>query len=132
MRLMLLAPVAMSAVMLASNAPAWAQADAITRTELQHLEAPDPAHMVESYLVTIAPMATVARHTHPGVEMGCLIAGEGTLTVQGAPERTIKVGDSWAIPAGVPHSLRNTSNEPERLVVTYVVEKDKPLSAPAP
>ena len=105
MRLTLMTHVVVLAAVLLSGPSAWAQADAITRTKLQELEAPDPGHVVQIYLVTIAPQATVARHVHPGVEMGYLVGGSGTLTVQG---------------------------EPEQLVVTYVVEKGKPLSTPAP
>jgi len=132
MRLTLMTPVVVLAAAFMSSPSARAQASATARTELQQLEAPDPSHMVETYLVTIAPQATVARHTHPGVEMGCLVAGSGTLTVQGQPEQWIKVGDSWAIPAGAQHTLHNPHDEPEQLIVTYVVEKGKPLSVPIP
>jgi quercetin dioxygenase-like cupin family protein len=110
----------------------WAQTTTITRTALQKIEAPDPSHTVESYLVTIAPHAVVPRHTHPGVEIGYLVSGGGTMSVAGEPERTIKTGDSWAIPAGKPHTFQNTGNQPETLVVTYVLEKGQPLSTPAP
>ncbi len=109
-----------------------AQTSPITRTQLQKIEAPDPGHSVESYLVTIAPQAFVGRHTHPGVEVGYLVSGSGTLTVDGAPERTLQPGDSWAIPAGTPHSLHNSGDQPEKLVVTYVLEKGKPLTSMVP
>ena len=104
----------------------------ITRTPLQSVEAPDTAHSVQSYLVTVAPRATVARHTHPGVEMGYCVSGMLTVSVTGQPDRTVKSGDSWAFSAGAPHSLVNTGDIPAELVVTYVVEKDKPLSSPTP
>jgi quercetin dioxygenase-like cupin family protein len=132
MRHIWIASAVLSATVFAAASPAWAQATAITRTELQKVEAPDANHVVASYLVTIAPHGVVPRHTHPGVEMGYLLSGGGTVSVQGAPDRTVKPGDSWAFPAGVPHSLHNTGSKPEKLIATYVVEKDRPLSTPAP
>ncbi len=112
--------------------PALADDAPITRTPLQSAEAPDSAHSVEGFLVTVAPHAVVARHTHPGVEMGYVVSGTLNVSLAGQPERLIKPGDSWAFPAGAPHSLINPGDVPTRLVVTYVVENDKPLSSPAP
>ena len=132
MRLMLVAPIVTIGAILLSTPATLAQANAITRIELQKLEAPDPGHEVKTFLVTIAPHATVDRHIHFGIEMGYLVAGSGTLSIQGQPERSIKAGDSWAIPAGVPHTLHNSNDEPEQLIVTFVVEKGKPLSTAAP
>ena len=115
----------------AATLPAQAQDAPITRSLLQSAEAPDTAHSVQSYLVTVAPHATVARHTHPGVEMGYCVSGVMTVSVTGQPDRPIKAGDSWAFAAGAPHMLVNNGDAPAQLVVTYMVEKDKPLSSPA-
>jgi quercetin dioxygenase-like cupin family protein len=127
---------AASIVLLASScliAPGlWAQQGGVTRTELKKIEFPGSQYVTESILVTVAPQGSIPRHTHPGVEMGYLISGEGTLSIDGEAERTIKTGDSWAIPSGKPHSAHNTGNQPLQLIATYVVEKDKPLGTPAP
>jgi quercetin dioxygenase-like cupin family protein len=112
--------------------PAQAADSPITRTPLQSAEAPDTAHSVQSYLVTVAPRALVPRHTHPGVEVGYCLSGMLTVSVAGQPDRLVKPGDSWAFSAGVAHSLLNTGEVPAQLIVTFVVEKDKPLSSPAP
>ena len=112
--------------------PAWADEPPVTRSPLQSTEAPDTAHSVQSYLVTVAAHAAIARHTHPGVEMGYVVSGTAAVSVAGQPDRAVKPGDSWAFPAGVPHSLLNTGDTPAQLVVTYVVEGGKPLSSPAP
>jgi quercetin dioxygenase-like cupin family protein len=118
MRTTQIAGAAMIAALGLSPSLAWAQTSPITRTELQKIEALHAGHRVESYLVTVAPHGLVARHTHPGVEIGYLISGGSTLSVQGQPERTVKSGDSWAIPTGIPHFLLNTGDRPEQLVVT--------------
>jgi quercetin dioxygenase-like cupin family protein len=118
--------------LLVAGAPAaHAQQSGLTRTPLQSIDFPDN-YTTASFVVTIAPKAKVARHTHPGVEMGYVLSGEGTLSVDGQPDRKVKAGDSWAIPGGTPHAAVNTGSKPEKLVVTYVVEKGKPLATPAP
>ena len=109
-----------------------AQERAFTRKTLQTVDFPRDNYVTESVFVTIAPGGSVGRHTHPGVEMGYVIAGAGTLSIDGQPVRLIRAGDSFAIPEGVVHALRNTGDQPEQVVSTYVVEKNKPLATPAP
>ena len=113
-------------------ASAQAQTPPITRTTLQSIEAPASARSVQSFLVVVAPHATIARHTHPGVEVGYLVTGMATVSVAGQPDRAIAAGGSWAFQAGAPHSFVNTGDTPAELVVTYVVEAAKPLATPAP
>ena len=121
------------AVGMASGAPvAMAQSQAIARAVLQTIDFPGNGYVTETVSVTIAPRAVVPRHTHPGVEMGYLTSGAGTLSVDGQPVRTLKVGDSWAIPEGVAHALRNTGDQPEQIVATYVVERGKALASAVP
>jgi quercetin dioxygenase-like cupin family protein len=110
---------------------AMAQQTGIERRDLQKIEGPAPGFTTESFLVTVVPKAVVSRHTHSGVEMGYVISGAGTLSVAGQSVRTVKSGDSWAIPADVPHELSNTGQEPERIVATFVVRDGKPLASPA-
>ena len=75
--------------------------------------------------------ASIGRHTHFGVEMGTLLEGEATLSVEGQPDRVMKAGDSYLIPAGVPHDA-HTGAATAKLIAVYVVEKGKPLATPAP
>ncbi len=51
--------------------------------------------------------------------------------MKGQPDRVVNPGDGFQIPPETPHSLRNGPDK-TRVVVTYVVEKDKPLASPAP
>jgi len=132
MRSILITSTALLTVFCLTFVGAIAQQSGIKRTDLQTIDFPGPDYVTESFLVTIAPQADVKRHTHPGVEMGYLISGRGTLSIEGNPERTVKAGDSWAIPAGTPHALRNAGNQPEQIVVTYVVKKNEPLASSVP
>jgi quercetin dioxygenase-like cupin family protein len=113
-------------------AGAAAQQEALKRTPLQKVEFPSDPWVTQTMLVEIAAGATVPRHTHPGIEVTYVMEGEGDLMVQGQPDRHLKAGDSFNVPAGVPHSARNTGSGPEKLLVTYVVDKTKPLASPAP
>ncbi len=110
---------------------AWAQ-DAIVRKPLQKGEFPGDLFASHLMLITVAPGGVVARHTHPGIEMGYVQEGEATMVIEGQPEFTIKAGDSYLIPAGAVHSAKNIGTIPMKIVGTFVVEKAKPLAAPAP
>jgi quercetin dioxygenase-like cupin family protein len=104
----------------------------IKRTPLQKDEVPGSNYEAVFGLAEVPAGASVGRHTHPGVEMGYLIEGEGVLLVDGQGERAIKAGDSWRIEAGKPHDARITASTPAKVVAVYIVEKGKPLASPAP
>jgi quercetin dioxygenase-like cupin family protein len=74
----------------------------------------------------------VPRQSHPGIEMGFVQDGEGSLTIEGSPELVLKAGSSYSIPAGAIHLAKNTGTTPLRIIGTFVVEKAKPLATPAP
>ncbi len=102
----------------------------VKRTILQKTEMTDKYWTV-LVIAEIAPGTNVARHTHPGVESAYVPEGEGELFVQGQAARRLKTADGFQIPREAPHWAR-TGDKPMKLVITYVVEKDKPLSSLAP
>jgi len=110
---------------------AEAQPAGLKRTILQRTEVPDTKYVTVLVSVEIEPGTVVARHTHPGVESAYVLEGEAELSVQGQSPRKIKAGDGFQIPPETPHSARN-GDKPSKLLVTYVVDKDKPLASPAP
>jgi quercetin dioxygenase-like cupin family protein len=110
---------------------AEAQAPGFRRIILQKTELPGTNYVTVLVSVEIDPGTAVARHTHPGIESAYVVEGEGELFVQGQPARKIKAGDGFQIAPETPHSARN-SDKPQKLLVTYVVDKDKPLASPAP
>lgn len=123
---------AVFAVVLAGAGLYAAAQDAIVRTPLQKSDFPGEAHATHIILISVAPGATIGRHTHPGIEMGYILEGEAIQTIEGKPDLKLKAGDSYAIPAGAVHGGKNTGDKPLKVVVTLVVEKAKPLSTPAP
>jgi quercetin dioxygenase-like cupin family protein len=110
---------------------AEAQTPGFKRTILQKTELADTKYVTVLVSVEIDPGAVVARHTHPGIESAYLIEGEAELFVQGQPPRKVKAGDGFQIAPETPHSARN-GDRASKVLVTYVVDKDKPLASPAP
>jgi quercetin dioxygenase-like cupin family protein len=106
-------------------------AQGLTRTILSKVEMPAAVYDTLQVLVRVEPGFLVARHTHPGTESTFVVDGGGTLFVQGSADRAVAAGDSFLIPPEVPHALQNKA-APTRLLVTYTVERGKPLATPAP
>jgi quercetin dioxygenase-like cupin family protein len=111
----------------------YAQQDQIKRTIMQKVEYPGSQYLTIMGTAELAPGGTLARHTHPGIETGYILEGEGVMSIEGQPNRQMKAGDSYQVGVGVPHGLVNSSKEkPLKAMATWVVEKDKPFSSPAP
>jgi quercetin dioxygenase-like cupin family protein len=73
----------------------------------------------------------VGRHSHPGIESTYIIGGSGELTVDGRDGRLLKPGDAFQVSAGTVHSVKIGDRDAKACSV-LVVEKGKPLVAPAP
>ncbi len=74
----------------------------ITRTPLQKVEFPDGYNTITA-IAEVEPGGSFGRHTHPGIETGYILEGEVELVMDGKPDRHLKAGDSYLIPAGVVH-----------------------------
>lgn len=81
--------------------------------------------------VEFAPGSREAKHTHPGDVFAYLQEGTIVLDVEGKPTTTVKAGEVFFIPAGKVHWGENKGTTPAKALVTFVVEKGKPLSSPA-
>jgi quercetin dioxygenase-like cupin family protein len=99
----------------------------LKRTILSKTDLPDGKYVALLVAVEIDPGTTVPRHTHPGVESAYCLEGSAQLSVKGQPDRTVKAGDGFQVPTETPHGAK-VGDQPFKLVVTYTVEKDKPLS----
>ena len=72
----------------------------------------------------------VGRHTHPGIESAFVMEGGFELPIQGQETRMLKPGDGFQIPPNTPHAGGKAGTARSRLMITYVVEKGKPLASP--
>jgi quercetin dioxygenase-like cupin family protein len=103
----------------------------VTRKILSQMDGPAPGYVTLLVEATIEPGVTVGRHTHPGIESAYVLEGGFELPIQGQPTRTIKPGDGFQIPPETPHAGGKSGDATSRLLITYVVEKGKPLASPA-
>ena len=103
----------------------------ITLKTLSRLDGPMAGYVTINMEVDLEPGAFIIRHTHPGIESTYIIEGGLDLSIQGQANRPVKAGDGFQVPPGVPHAGVRNGDKTTRLAITYVVEKDKPLTSPA-
>ena len=116
----------------AQGATAPAATAGVTRKILAQTDGPMAGYVTLLVEATIEAGVSVARHTHPGIESSYVIEGSGLeIPVQGQPTLTLKAGDAFQIPRDTPHAGGKPTESKMRLLITYVVEKGKPLASPA-
>ncbi len=121
----------LAAAVLAASTVFAADAQTAKRTVLEQIDVPGSAYTTIVATTEIEPNGQVERHIHPGTEITYVLEGGGDMFIAGKPVMHVKAGDHWQVAAGLPHYLRN-GPKPTRLLVTYVLEKGKPLAIPAP
>jgi quercetin dioxygenase-like cupin family protein len=129
-RLTAAAIAALSIAFLATPAQAENAPPAIKRTPLQSIDFPDGYKTVTG-LAEIVPGGASGLHTHPGIETGYILEGEVLMSVEGQPDKTLKSGDSYMIPAGAKHDVKSIGSVPAKAVSVFVIDKSKPLASPA-
>jgi quercetin dioxygenase-like cupin family protein len=103
----------------------------IKRTPLQKFDVPGTNYETVIGIAEIVPNVLIGKHTHFGPESGYVLEGELVLMVQGQPDKPLKPGDSYLVPAGAAHDGKSGA-QGAKVIATYVVEKGKPLATPAP
>ncbi len=109
-----------------------AQAPAFKRTILQQVDLSAPGREAVMAHAEFPPGTETGRHTHPGEEISYVEAGPLVLEVDGQPTRTFQTGEAFMVPAGIIHNARAGSAPITKVVATYIIEKGKPASTPAP
>jgi quercetin dioxygenase-like cupin family protein len=102
----------------------------IKRIPLQKFDVPGTTYETVIGIAEIAPNVTIGRHTHPGPESGYVLEGDFVLMIEGQPDKSLRAGDSYQIPAGAVHDAKS-GPKGAKVIATYVVEKGKPLASPA-
>jgi len=109
---------------------AMQQPPGITRTDLQRQDLSVPGREVVQARVDLTPEAPAIRHTHPGEEIIYILEGSLEYEIEGS-SAVYKGGEALTVPAGAVHSVKNVGTDNAAELATYVVEKGKPLLAPA-
>jgi quercetin dioxygenase-like cupin family protein len=115
-----------------TSLPATAQEPTVQRKVLLTHDLAIPGYQTVLGAVEIPPGGREGRHTHPGAVVVYIQEGVLTFDYEGNPTMTYKAGDSFFIEAGKIHEGINKGTSPVKAVATFVVEKGKPLTSPAP
>src|SRR5262245_21560742 len=130
-RILFSAAVAITAMTSMAAAQQPTPPQTIKRTLLQKFDVPGSNYETVIGLAEIMANSNIGRHTHPGIEGGYLIEGELAVMVEGQPPKTYKAGESWQFAPSAVHDAK-AGPAGAKVIVTYVVEKGKPLATPAP
>ena len=103
----------------------------VTRKMLSKSDGPPSGYETLLVEATIEAGTAGGRHTHPGIESAYVLEGGLELPIQGQPTKMVKAGDAFQIPPETPHAGGKAPEAKTRVLITYVVEKGKPLASPA-
>ena len=92
------------------SASILAQAPGIQRTVVYKADVSVPGREAVIARVELAPGASAGRHTHFGDEITYVMEGEAEIIIEGQPNRKVKAGDGFVIPAGKIHDAHNTGS----------------------
>jgi len=109
----------------------WAQQAGFTRVMLQDHDLSIAGKHAVQARAEFQPGVASGRHTHPGEEIAYVLEGQVEVTIDGKPAIVAKTGETFFIPAGAVHEGKNMGSTVAKILGTYVVDKDKPLSTPA-
>lgn len=109
-----------------------AQAPQFKRTILQQHDLSAPGRETVMAAVEFPAGSETGRHTHPGEEISFVETGPFVLEIDGQPAKTLQTGEPFFVPAGVVHNGHPAPGGSAKVVATYVIEKGKPVSTPAP
>ena len=124
---------ALAAVVVVGVGTLMAQAPAFKRTILQQVDlSSTPGREAVTAMAEFPPGSETGRHTHPGEEISYVELGPLVLEVDGQPARTLKTGEALMVPAGVIHNAHPVAGSSAKVIATYIIEKGKPPTSPAP
>jgi quercetin dioxygenase-like cupin family protein len=121
---------AFAAVAASVSDAAPAAAPNVERKMLLQQDLSIPNYSTALVEVTIPGGGREGRHTHPGSAVVYVQQGALTLAMEGVPEKTYQVGESFYIPTGKIHEGINNGSTTAKAIASFVVEKGKPLASP--
>jgi quercetin dioxygenase-like cupin family protein len=110
------------------TAPADGLSTTLERTEVQRGVLSVPGREVVQVLTRIPVGVESGWHTHPGEEVGYILAGTVEMLIEGRPTLLLQTGDGFLIPPRTPHNARDVGPGTGQMLSTYLVEAGEPLS----
>ena len=98
-----------------ADVPSYVTKDGSSVRELMHPEVHGSVRQSLAEASVPAGCATLLHRHQASEELYHILSGTGRMTL-GGEEFAIAPGDTLLIPSGTPHRLRNTGNEPLRLL----------------
>jgi quercetin dioxygenase-like cupin family protein len=105
-----------------------ALAGTLKRTEIQHTASSIPGREIVQVRTEIPAGVESGWHTHPGEEVGYIVAGTVQMMIEGRPSLLLEAGDGFLIPPGIAHNARDLGPETGLMLSTYIVAVGQPLA----
>lgn len=100
----------------------------LERNEIQRVESSIPGRILVQVRTQIPEGVASGWHTHPGEEVGYIVAGVVRMEIQDHPTLTLNAGDGFVIPPDAPHNATDLGPGTGTMLSTYVVDPERPLS----
>lgn len=101
----------------------------LIRTEIQRAESSIPGRVIVQVRTEIPEGVASGWHTHPGEEVGYIVAGTVRMEIRGRETLTLNAGDGFLIPPGTPHNALDLGPGTGTMLSTYLVDPGEPLSS---
>jgi quercetin dioxygenase-like cupin family protein len=108
--------------------PADALAGTLKRTEIQHESSSIPGRDIVQVRTEIPAGVASGWHTHPGEEVGYIVAGTVQMEIRDQPTLTLRPGDGFLIPPDTPHNALDLGPDTGQMLSTYIVETGQPIA----
>src|SRR3954454_15772877 len=103
----------------------------LTRTAVQRAQFSVPGREIVQIRTEIPAGVASGWHTHPGEEVGYIIAGTVQMEILERPTLVLNAGDGFCIPPGPPHNGYDLGPGPSISLSTCFVEVEQPISSAA-
>jgi quercetin dioxygenase-like cupin family protein len=114
---------------LAPDPPADALAATLKRTEIQRAGSSVPGREIVQVRTEIPVGVASGWHTHPGEEIGYIVAGTVQMEIEGRATFILEAGDGFLIPPRVAHNATDLGPGTGQMLSTYLVEIGEPISS---
>jgi quercetin dioxygenase-like cupin family protein len=99
--------------------PRDALAATLTRTEIQRSDCSIPGREIVQVRTEIPVGVASGWHTHPGEEVGYIVAGTVQMEIHGRATLTLHAGDGFLIPPGTPHNATDLGPGTGQMLSTF-------------
>jgi len=122
----------MSSEPAAQTQPPDALAATLKRTETLRRTSSIPGRDIVQVRTEIPAGVASGWHTHPGEEVGYIVAGTVQMEILNEPTLTLHPGDGFLIPPRTPHNALDFGPDTGVMLSTYIVDAGEPIATFVP